>query len=123
MGAKRSGKILLVEDYDGLRSTYKRYLEDAEHFVFDYDDGADALKDIRNGLSVDIALIDLEIPGFMGGGNELSRLIKKEDSGICIIGISAYKSRIDCASRTISKLEYSAKDMVKIIGEVMANRS
>lgn len=77
---KRDGKkvatILVVEDYDDVRSMLKLLLESEQFCVLEAANGPEALKAVKAGHP-DVIVTDLELPGF--DGFETIRRIRKTD--------------------------------------------
>lgn len=59
-------KILLVDDEDRFRSSLARRLGSRGYDVVDVDNGEDAIKRVRMDRKIDIAILDLKMPGMDG---------------------------------------------------------
>jgi len=80
-------KVLLVEDDDIQRMTYRRFLELESHRVTDVADGMTALKVFRSDPSFDILVTDVLMPGLDGSG--LIYDLRKIRPNLPILAISA----------------------------------
>ncbi len=81
-------KILLVEDDDIQRMTYRRFLELESHRVIDVADGMAALKAFHADPSFDIVVTDVLMPGEMDGSGLIYDL-RKLRPRLPILAISA----------------------------------
>ena len=79
-------KVILLEDEHLLNSNIKEYLELKGMSVEAYTDGAELLK--NSSLDVDIAILDIEVPG--ATGFEVIEWIKRVDENIPTIFMTAY---------------------------------
>jgi sodium-dependent dicarboxylate transporter 2/3/5 len=59
-------KILLVDDEDRFRTNLARRLRTRGHEVVEADNGQDAIKQVRIDSAIDIAVLDLKMPGMDG---------------------------------------------------------
>jgi DNA-binding response OmpR family regulator len=96
--------ILLVEDDDGIRSSLRMALEDEGYIVLEAESGEVGLRRFGFGM-VDLALIDLMLPGM--DGFECTRSIR-QTSDIPIIVVSARQDTHD----VVAGLEAGADDYV-----------
>ena len=78
--------IAVVEDHDYLRESLVNYLSDNGHVVFGAD-CAEALDDQFGGRSIDIAIIDLNLPG--ESGLSLSHRLRGAHYGLGIMILTA----------------------------------
>jgi DNA-binding response OmpR family regulator len=99
-----SATILLVEDDDRIRSSLRMALEDEGYAVLEAESGEVAVRRFGLGI-VDLALIDLMLPGM--DGFECTRSIR-QTSGIPIIVVSARQDTHD----VVAGLEAGADDYV-----------
>lgn len=72
-GNARSLCVLLVDDEELIRGTVLNLLEVMGHQVEAVDGGAEALRRFENGLSADLVILDVNMPG-MDGVETLTRL-------------------------------------------------
>ena len=84
--------ILVVEDYDDVRSMLKLLLESEQFRVLEAANGPDALKAVKAGYP-DVIVTDLGLPGF--DGFETIRRIRKTDGfqNTPIIVLTAYNGQ------------------------------
>lgn len=68
------GRILIVDDQDGIRESMAGILELEGYEIFAFDDGNKALETIRE-IPFDFAFLDVRMPGI--GGIDILRSIKK----------------------------------------------
>jgi two-component system, OmpR family, response regulator ResD len=97
-------RVLVVDDERAVRKLLRLYLEPEGYAVSEADNGLDALSLLRRG-GVDVALIDVMLPGI--DGFELVRRVRM-DSAVPIILLTA---RGEEASR-VTGLEIGADDYV-----------
>jgi DNA-binding NtrC family response regulator len=81
------GVILIVDDEDAIRHALERYLSDIGYKVFAAANADEAIK-IMDGEVVDLALVDLVMPGMDGIG--LVREMKVRDPDVVVIIMTAY---------------------------------
>lgn len=81
--------ILLVEDHDALRAAISEVLTDAGHRVSAVD-CAEAVVDDAEGGSVDVAIVDLQLPG--ESGLSLIRRLRAGQPNLGIIAMTALSS-------------------------------
>ncbi len=79
-------KVILLEDEHLLNNNIKEYLELKGMSVESYTDGEELLK--NSSLDVDIAILDIEVPG--ATGFEVIEWIKRVDENIPTIFMTAY---------------------------------
>jgi signal transduction histidine kinase/ligand-binding sensor domain-containing protein/ActR/RegA family two-component response regulator len=90
-----SARILVMDDEDGVREILRSMLERLGHEVTAVSDGEEALRLYReaaaSGAAFDLAILDLTVPGGMGG-REAARRILALDSAARLIAASGYSS-------------------------------
>ncbi len=82
-------KILIVDDLEEIRDVLSTFLEDEGYKVYKAEDGKKALNIIKK-KGIDLVLTDVRMPEM--SGYELTRTIKKINSTIGIIIMTAYTS-------------------------------
>jgi CheY-like chemotaxis protein len=123
----RSCKILVMDDEDMLLAVASRMLGLLGHRAETARDGRDALELYQRARNTEQpfngVILDLTIPGGMGGRETLSRL-RELDPGVKAIVSSGYASgtvmsdfRSYGFSGVLSK-PYSLKDLIRVLGEV-----
>jgi DNA-binding response OmpR family regulator len=98
------GRVLVVDDERSLRRLLRLYLEPEGYQVLEADNGLDGLSLLRRG-GVDVALIDVMLPGL--DGFELVRRIRNE-SDVPIILLTARGEE----TKRVTGLELGADDYV-----------
>ncbi|WP_027179011.1 sigma-54-dependent transcriptional regulator [Maridesulfovibrio bastinii] len=96
---KRSGKILIVDDEDGIRYSLKGILEDEEFYVTEAETGEKAIESLEEDQP-DLVFLDIWLPG-MDGLNVLE-YIKKEWEWLPVVMISGH-GNIETAVSAIKK--------------------
>jgi len=91
------GKILIVDDEDGIRDIMKEILEDEGHIVSGAQDGQEALTLFQNDRW-DLVFLDVWLPGI--GGLEVLENLKRLNNEVPVIMISGH-ARIDQAVKAI----------------------
>jgi len=90
-----SGSILVMDDEEGVRTVLDRILSRAGYDVVLTTDGASAVQSYRERLDAgrrfDIVIMDLTVPGGMGGREALDRL-RAVDPGVRAIVASGYST-------------------------------
>ena len=88
-----SGRILLMEDEELVRNVTRRMIESLGFYVESAKDGAEALalysQTYNGGESFDVVVVDLTIPGGMGGA-ELVTKLSEMNPGVKVIATSGY---------------------------------
>ncbi|MBT4362916.1 MAG: sigma-54-dependent Fis family transcriptional regulator, partial [Desulfobacteraceae bacterium] len=97
-----STKILIVDDELIIRESLAAWLERDGHYVEMAVSGEEALEKLKN-VKFDIMLLDIKMEGM--SGLELLGIVKKDDSDITIVMITAYGS-ITSAIEAIKKGAY-----------------
>ncbi len=81
------GRLLLVEDEAGLRGLVAQFLRSAGYDVTEAGDGPDGVARFEAGAPFDLAMVDLNLPGF--SGVEVSRRLRQHSPGQPILICSA----------------------------------
>ena len=91
--ATKAGRILLLDDEEMIRELVPRMLHDAGHTVMTAENGEAAIRlyeiGLREGKPFDIVIMDLTIPGGIGGREVITRL-RQMDPNIKAIVSSGY---------------------------------
>jgi len=90
-------KLLFVDDEAKFLTTMTERLKLRNFDVYSYDRGAEALEAVKEGISCDVALIDLKMPGM--DGEELLKALKQLTPTMEVIIITGHGS-IESATRT-----------------------
>jgi len=104
MGMK--GRILLLEDDDSIRNFTKINLTRNEMEVIEASSGEMALELFEGGGNIDIAILDVMLPGI--DGFEVCRSIREKNKEIGIIMLTAKTQDID----KVMGLEFGADDYI-----------
>lgn len=87
------GRVLVMDDEEHIREILDEMLTDLGYTVETANDGANAVdmfqKATAEGKPFDIVMVDLTIPGGMGGKETLARLLELEKD-LCVIASSGY---------------------------------
>ena len=87
--AQGSGRILVMDDEESLRNVAERMLLVLGYEVQSVQDGAEAIKHykqaMRSGHPFDAVIMDLTIPGGMGGKETIEKLLKIDSRAIAIV--------------------------------------
>ncbi|HKL11906.1 MAG TPA: response regulator transcription factor [Clostridia bacterium] len=100
------GKILLLEDDDSIRNFTKINLMRNEMEVIEATSGEMALRLFEGGGGIDIAILDVMLPGI--DGFEVCRSIREKNKEIGIIMLTAKTQDID----KVMGLEFGADDYI-----------
>jgi DNA-binding response OmpR family regulator len=100
------GKILLLEDDDSIRNFTKINLARNDMEVLEAESGEKALKIFETEKDIDIAVLDVMLPGI--DGFEVCRSIRKKNGEIGIIMLTAKTQDID----KVMGLEFGADDYI-----------
>ncbi|MFO7881832.1 MAG: response regulator [Kosmotogaceae bacterium] len=88
MKKKNSVKILIVDDEKNMRFLLKEELEEEGYEVYDAASGEEALEIFNDNNEIDVATIDIEMPGM--DGRELAGKLRKEKPDLKILFLTAY---------------------------------
>jgi CheY-like chemotaxis protein len=89
MAEKNMGKLMIVDDNEGVRHLVSRWLERAGFSVSQAKDGAEALDLIKKDPP-DIILADIRMPKI--NGLELARMVKRDFPETKVVLMTAYSS-------------------------------
>jgi DNA-binding NtrC family response regulator len=103
--------ILYLEDHDGLREALSDNLSFSGYNILQYSYCSSAIRDIKNGLKYDIALIDWEV-GNKKDGESVMEVSKRINSNIPVISISGWTDKPKCADYSFDK---SREDISKLL--------
>jgi len=91
----RPRRILVMDDDEGVRATIAHVLESGGHRVDIVNDGEAAVRRygeaLANGARYDVIVMDLTIPGAMGGREAVERVLEL-DPDACAIVVSGYSN-------------------------------
>ncbi len=86
---KPLGKLMIVDDNEGVRHLVSRWLERVGFIVSQAKDGADALDMIKKEPP-DVIIADIRMPKI--SGLELARMVKRDFPDIKVVLMTAYSS-------------------------------
>lgn len=93
MDTSMNPRLLYVEDDESLRFVTQDNLEIAGYTVIGIADGAEAKKQIEEGLEFDIAILDVMLPGI--DGFAVAESIRERDAEVPILFLSAKSLKED----------------------------
>lgn len=100
-------KILIIDDEEGVRESFKMILKIKDYDVQAFGDGESAVAALKKG-DFDLAFIDYKLPGI--DGIEVLRRIKEIDADLEVVIVTAYASETSHANAiTLGALEYLRK--------------
>ena len=85
---REKGRLLIVDDEDGVRLTAKRLLEKQGYLVYAAAGGTEALDLLEKHGPVDLVIADLAMPEM--DGRELGEQIQKHHPGVPVMYMSGY---------------------------------
>ena len=90
-------RILLVDDDKGALATTRRALEMDGHTITAWEDGAEALADLRSGAGYEVLVTDMQLPGLDGLG--LATRARALRPNLAIVMISGHASVLEDAMK------------------------
>ncbi len=93
-------RILILEDQDSIRSFIKINLARAGFHVIETSTGEEALKIIKEEKNIDVAVLDIMLPGI--DGLEVCKRIRKMDKTMGIIMLTAKMQEVDKINGLVS---------------------
>ena len=120
-GAQR--KILVVEDNGALRRLMLRILAGCGYAVLEAATGAEALELFQQHGTVDLAIIDMVMPGM--SGLDVAAEIERQQSGTTILYVTAHASSvaIDSISRRtpdhVLLKPFDAADLIDRVAQLL----
>lgn len=122
--APPNGNILVVDDEEMIRESLGEILKFLGYNVYFADGGEDALKIVRNGETIHVAIIDFEMPKM--DGIETIKAIKEIDENIKIILSSGFANQEKVADASDSIQAFLPKpfqidDLSDTMSEILRN--
>ncbi|MFC1490518.1 PAS domain S-box protein [Candidatus Latescibacterota bacterium] len=127
--AVKTGKILVMDDDDMLRRMVTRLLENSGNEVIEARDGVEAIKKYKMAMKsknpVDVVIMDLTIPGGMGGKEAIKKLLEIDPNAKVIVS-SGYAndpvvSYFDAYGfKGYIPKPYMLKDFMKVLNRVLS---
>lgn len=103
----QSIKILVIDDEEGVRESFKMILKIKDYDVDVFGDGESAIAALKKDV-YDMAFIDYKLPGI--DGIEVLKKIKEIDASLEVVIVTAYASEQSHANAiTLGALEYLRK--------------
>ena len=100
-------KIIIIDDEEGVRESFKMILKIKDYEVDVFPDGESAIAALKKGV-YDLAFVDYKLPGM--DGIDVLKKIKEADSDIEVVIVTAYASESSHANAiTLGALEYLRK--------------
>ncbi|HXK38004.1 MAG TPA: ATP-binding protein [Candidatus Paceibacterota bacterium] len=122
----RPCKILAMDDDRAMQEVLTEALAMLGHKVTVASHGVEAIEIYQStafsGEPFDLVILDLTIPGGMGGEETLKRLLEINPELIAIIS-SGYSDRIPTGFKASLPKPYTIKSLSRVIGEAMASAS
>lgn len=109
-------RLLLVDDDDVMRRSSVRFLARAGFEVISVGSGAEALEAVDAGIRVDVAVVDLEMPGM--DGIELLRALRTRRPELPM-GLWSASQRLEGLSDEELGLAWFVKPKMRPIGELV----
>lgn len=129
---EKSAKIMIMDDEELVREMITTMLEEMGHAVLTAVNGEDALelykKNKEAGTPVDIVIMDLTIPGGMGGKEAIKKLLAYDSNAIAIVS-SGYSNDPVMANpasfgfKTAIVKPYSFKELDDVIKRVFIEQA
>ena len=123
----RPTRVLVMDDESGIRMLVRRMLESAGYEVTETEEGNEALdkyaESLRSGSPFDVVIMDLTIPGGMGG-EDLIRELKAIDPKVRAIVSSGYcgdpimTNFHEYGFSGVAAKPYKAKNLLSVVSEV-----
>lgn len=129
---EKSAKIMIMDDEELVREMITTMLEEMGHTVLTAVNGEDALelykKNKEAGTPVDIVIMDLTIPGGMGGKEAIKKLLGYDSNAIAIVS-SGYSNDpvmanpVSFGFKTAIVKPYSCKELDDVIKRVFIEQA
>ena len=118
--APKAGRILLVEDEDGVRSLIRRVLDQRHFHVLEAATEEGALDLARSETKLDLLITDLELK--QGEGRNLAQLVRIIHPGIKVIYISGYVNESGGDGELTLQKPFSPYTLVLAVQELLKSR-
>ncbi|HDG67775.1 MAG TPA: response regulator [candidate division Zixibacteria bacterium] len=126
---QRKGKILFMDDDSQIRNVVKQLLESAGHTVIPAENGEEAVRKYFEhkelGEPFDLLILDLTVPGGMGGKETMEEIRKKDPDVKAIVSsgysndpIMAYPEKYGFSA--VIQKPYRINQMLKTIDELLS---
>jgi|UPI000780893A CheY-like chemotaxis protein len=116
--APAGGKVMLVEDDPMIRALTAEWIEDAGYAVFEFSNGDEALRGLRDQGACQVAVLDLSLPDMRG--DELAQALRALQPGLALLFATGNVDDLSAATlkdpRTgVLRKPYSARDLALAI--------
>ena len=128
IGRKGQGRILIMDDETMVRNIAQKILENHGYDVFQAKDGTEALDIYKNAMDdkspIDLLIMDLTIPGGMGGRETIKKLLDMDPNAVAIVS-SGYSNDPVMANfkqygfKGILDKPYSMEKLIKAVSQPM----
>ncbi len=121
---QRSGGVLVIDDEDSVRALLEEALERAGFRVLGASDGETGAALLRErGSEIDVALVDLSMPGL--GGPETVRELRRLRPELPVVLTSGYseaeaRERVACDRVTFLQKPFDVEDLVGLVSDALA---
>ncbi|MFH1576487.1 MAG: response regulator [Candidatus Margulisiibacteriota bacterium] len=100
-------KIVVIDDEEGVRESFKMILKIKDYEVETFEDGESAASTVKKDM-FDMAFVDYKLPGM--DGIEVLKKLKEIDPNLEVVIVTAYASESSHANAiTLGALEYLRK--------------
>ncbi len=131
MDPKTKGKILILDDEELIRETLREMLSLIGYTVETAQNGEEAIEKYRKafekGNPFDVIIMDLTIPGGMGGKEALKEILKIDPCALAVVSSGYTNSHIVSeyhlyGFKGILKKPYRMEDLKKLLQELLSKR-
>lgn len=108
-------KLLVVDDEDMIRINLEAYLEDEGHEILLASTGEDAIELVKSNKDIDLAIVDVRLPG-IDGSDLVSRMldISPDTKHILHTGSSEYVLPQNLIDKGIKEEQIIFKPLIKM---------
>jgi len=120
---KGTGRVLVIEDNEGIRETTKEVLETAGYEVVTASTGEEALELFEKDSNFDLLLTDVILPGM--NGREVMERLREKKEGLKVIFMSGYTDGVLFCNGILYKglnfiqKPFTSVDLLKTVRDVL----